>query len=280
MQTAGRGRIVIWEGASLWVLTSQQGEAGTDHHAHHAIQITFALDGGFSLRTLDCVGSGPATAIAADVRHDFTAEGTIAFLFVEPESDAGRAIAARLFQGAELADISPGPLGSLLAEMRDHFEAASADAALIAIGQRLVEAIAGERVAPPPDPRVRAMIAFARGNLDQAVSLRGAAAAVHLSPDRARHLFAAQTGLAFKTYVLWSRLERAVALYAAGKSLTEAAHEAGFADSAHLSRTFRKTFGVPASVIEIAQGSRELSLAIPRQGPLSRSNRSSRSARP
>lgn len=252
MQTAGRGRIVIWEGASLWILASQRPGTGTDFHAHHAIQVTVALEGAFSLRTMASVGKGPVTAIAADVRHVFAAEGTIAFLFIEPESEAGRAIAARLFRGAELADLAPGELASLRAELGGHFASASPDGALIATGRKLVQAIAGERAAAAPDGRVQAMIAFARANLDRAVSLREAAAAVNLSPDRARHLFAQHTGLAFKTFVLWTRLERSVALYAAGHSLTEAAHEAGFADSAHLSRTFRKTFGVPASVIEIA----------------------------
>jgi AraC family transcriptional regulator len=43
------------------------------------------------------------------------------------------------------------------------------------------------------------------------------------------------------------RIERAVQLYAGGRSLTEAAHQAGFADSAHFSRTFRRTFGLPAA---------------------------------
>lgn len=32
-----------------------------------------------------------------------------------------------------------------------------------------------------------------------------------------------------------------------GSSLTEAAHVAGFADSAHLSRTFRSMFGIAPS---------------------------------
>ena len=34
-----------------------------------------------------------------------------------------------------------------------------------------------------------------------------------------------------------------------GASLTEAAHLAGFADSAHLSRTFRAMFGVAPSLL-------------------------------
>jgi AraC-like DNA-binding protein len=44
---------------------------------------------------------------------------------------------------------------------------------------------------------------------------------------------------------------RALERYAAGRPLTEAAHAAGFADSAHLSRTFRRMFGLPATVLEL-----------------------------
>ena len=67
--------------------------------------------------------------------------------------------------------------------------------------------------------------------------------------SRLRHLFVEQTGLAFKTYVLWLRLVRALRSYAEGCSLTEAAHAAGFADSAHFSRVFKRTFGLPATTL-------------------------------
>ena len=42
MQIEGRGRISVWEGASLWVLEAEAGIGQTDFHAHHAIQITLA----------------------------------------------------------------------------------------------------------------------------------------------------------------------------------------------------------------------------------------------
>ena len=103
----------------------------------------------------------------------------------------------------------------------------------------------------PADKRVAAMVAYVADGIDGALTLPAAASAACLSPSRARHLFAAQTGLPFKTFVLWRRIEKAVALYAAGASLTEAAHEAGFADSAHLSRTFRRTFGLPAAALQV-----------------------------
>jgi AraC-like DNA-binding protein len=66
-----------------------------------------------------------------------------------------------------------------------------------------------------------------------------------------RHLFVEQTGLPFRTYLLWLRLTKAVAVFAGGGSLTEAAHEAGFSDSAHFSRTFRRMFGLPAAALQL-----------------------------
>ena len=45
MPVAGRGRILVWEGASLWVLEGAGDHAQTDFHAHHAIQITRDLRG-------------------------------------------------------------------------------------------------------------------------------------------------------------------------------------------------------------------------------------------
>ena len=60
----------------------------------------------------------------------------------------------------------------------------------------------------------------------------------------------AQTGTSFRAYLLWTRLNVAIQFAMAGRSWTEAAHAAGFADSAHLTRTFRRMFGMnPAALV-------------------------------
>ena len=48
--------------------------------------------------------------------------------------------------------------------------------------------------------------------------------------------------------VLWQRLRQALRLAMAGESLTNAAIAAGFADSAHFSRSVRKQFGIRADL--------------------------------
>ena len=74
------------------------------------------------------------------------------------------------------------------------------------------------------------------------------AAAVFLSPGRFRHLFVEQTGMGLRPYVLWRRFLRVWAAIMSGRSISTAAHEAGFADAAHLTRTSRRLFGVSPSM--------------------------------
>ena len=101
------------------------------------------------------------------------------------------------------------------------------------------------------DPRIARAIAWVRGRLDRPVSLNDAAEVANLSPSRFRHLFVAQTGVSFRAYLLWARVETAVGAAMNGQSWTAAAQEAGFADSAHLSRTCRRMFGfAPATLVE------------------------------
>lgn len=94
------------------------------------------------------------------------------------------------------------------------------------------------------------MIAYATSAIDRPLGLGDVAKVAGLSPSRARHLFVEQTGLPFRTYLLWLRVTKAVEIFASGRSLTEAAHEAGFT-LAHLSRTFRRMFGLNAASLRI-----------------------------
>ena len=73
--------------------------------------------------------------------------------------------------------------------------------------------------------------------------------AAHLSPSRFRHLFVAQTGISFRAYLLWARVATAIDTGMHGSSWTQAAQDCGFADSAHLSRTCRKMFGIAPSML-------------------------------
>jgi AraC-like DNA-binding protein len=249
------GRIVFWEGASLWVLGTPDGTRypRTAVHSHHALQVTLSLRGRFSLVDRGRLVNGGAAAVAADAQHAFEAEGVVAHLFIDPDGREGRAIAQRLFARERVVALVEEDLSGLMAELLVIFESRKRrDELLVQCGRRLVARLAAEDAAATrPDARVRKMIAFAATGIDRAVTLAAAAAHVGLSNGRARHLFVAETGLPFRVYLLWLRLTKAVQAYATGETLTGAAHAAGFSDSAHLSRTFRRMFGIPADSLRL-----------------------------
>ena len=237
------------QGVSVWVLEAPRGFGDPAFHAHHAIQITASLSGALTLMTGDRSISAPVLAVAADATHRFEAHGLVAFIFVEPESRAGRLLGAALFANGPLVEVENPAVAALLEPLRTTFDAPLEQDALLRAGRNAVEALAPSGPAPLPDPRIRKILDHAAQHLDQPLSLARSAEGIYLSPSRLRHLFVEQTGLAFKTYLLWLRLVRAVQVYSEGKSLTEAAHMAGFSDSAHFSRIFRRTFGLPATTL-------------------------------
>jgi len=251
MAVVAHGKIVIWEGASLWVFEAEERSAQTASHSHHAIQITVALEGDFELRAGEESVHGPAAAVAADASHVFDASGMAALLFIEPESAVGRSLTARWFGENPLRALDWRTFAPFVEGLREAFRLDHADEAFVALGMQIIGELDDGPMHKPTDHRVASMIEFAAANLENSAALHLAAEHVNLSKSRASHLFVEQTGLPLKSYVLWRRLGRAVELYSEGASLTEAAHAASFSDSAHFSRTFRRMFGLPAASLRV-----------------------------
>jgi AraC-like DNA-binding protein len=254
MATIASGQIAMWEGGSLWLFdVPQQADAPERNamHAHHALQLTFSIGGEFRLHLADRIVRGPVGLVGADVEHSFEARGVNALLFAEPESRTGRALAERFLCGAPAVSLSEEALGGAPAKIAAAFRGGASKETLAALGQALSLHLSNVGRVEEPDARVRRMIHWANAQLDQPVGIAEAAKQVGLSSGRASHLFVEQTGLPFRTYLLWLRLNRAVECYSAGASLTDAAHEAGFSDSAHFSRTFRRMFGLPAASLDL-----------------------------
>lgn len=107
------------------------------------------------------------------------------------------------------------------------------------------------------DPRVAAAVEHLRQARGTRVSLTELAREASLSPGRLACLFRVETELPVRRYALWLGLQRAAACLAGdagpGTGLL-AAHEAGFADAAHMTRTFKRMFGVIPSAVAVRRG--------------------------
>ncbi len=255
MEAIASGRIALWEGGSLWVFDvpgAAEAPSRTQMHAHHAFQLTFSLGGAFNLSVESGAVPGPFAIVGPDKLHSLEARGLVSLLFIAPESRAGRTL-AQLLQGRPAATITTEQAQDSPDLILEAFKRpCDPRRAMRAAGMKISDRIAGHARVTEPDRRVRQIIKWANENLNDSPAIDQAAKGVGLSPSRASHLFVEETGLPFRTYVLWLRLVRAVDARVAGRNLTEAAQEAGFADSAHLSRTFKRMFGLPAAALEMS----------------------------
>ena len=93
---------------------------------------------------------------------------------------------------------------------------------------------------------------------DPMVRMPQAELARRLGMERTQALrrFKATTGLTFRAFKLWSGLQHAARQIEAGVLVRTAAMDAGFADTAHLSRSFRALFGLSpsAAIAGLGQG--------------------------
>lgn len=96
-------------------------------------------------------------------------------------------------------------------------------------------------------PSVFAAVELIPRLLPGPIRLTDVARGVALSPSRLGRLFNEQVGQSFPTYVRWARLRCAVEAVRTGASLTDAAHAAGFSDSAHANRVCHEMFGMSPS---------------------------------
>src|SRR5262245_33809855 len=171
MPKLGRGRILIWEGGSLWIMeavsATKQRARLNDPHSHHAVQVSLALEGDFELESEAQRVTGDVVAVAPDAPHALNARGLFAHVYIEPECRAGRAAAKALFTGDEpLARVTGIELEDLAAELTNAFmRRRRDDRELTQIGRRIIERLAGETSAAEPDACVREILAWVQSRL-------------------------------------------------------------------------------------------------------------------
>lgn len=249
-QSLPPGQIVFWEGGSLWVGLNK---VRSEMHAHHAIQIGLTFNGAAQLKTArdkDWVAYS-GYIIPSRLAHAFQAPDTlVANLFCDPDSDIGRKLEARTKAGTILA-LTPEETASLVEPLKSAFLAGADRPALIDAAKSIMQEMAsGVGFRHPVDPRIQQAVAHIHKSLAEPLTLADVAALVRLSEGRLRHLFVEQTGLHFRGYILWARLNRALELGFSGISWTEAAHAANFSDAAHLTRTCQRMYGFAPTLVQ------------------------------
>ncbi|MDB5955477.1 AraC family transcriptional regulator [Ramlibacter sp.] len=246
-----RGDFVAWTGGCGFI--GEGGGGPISPHSHYAIQLVIGAPTGLRVQfgRRGEWQSCPAALIPSRATHsiDVNECDISAVLFIEPETAAGRALSARL-QG-ELEVLGTKQVAEGAKRLERAWRTEKSYEAVSAVCHQLVQEISRTAFREPSDPRVLAAIEYLRQRVDETVTLSAVAKAANLSPGRFRHLFVEETGMPLRTYVLWRRLLHVWTLLMQGETLSGAAHAAGFADSAHLSRTARTMFGLAPSALQM-----------------------------
>lgn len=236
---AWTGTVVLGDGVLVYAGPAAQ----VEHHVHDAVQLVVALG-----RPLVVDAGAPvvtsAALISSRTPHALhSCPDPVALVLVEPRGPRGRSLRALgdLVGGRELDERlgDPSPPG----------DDETPERLLEWADELLARLVGGDQSSRDADvtPPIRDALRLVERALPGAVRLGDVASDVAISPSRLTHRFRAEVGMPFRRYVVWARLRRAALLVQGGSDLTTAAATAGFADSAHLSRTFRSLFGLPPS---------------------------------
>lgn len=101
----------------------------------------------------------------------------------------------------------------------------------------------------PLDPRIDIVASWLWTHVPVRVELPFLATLCGLSQSRLAHLFTEELGISIRQYLLWVKMRKAAEMFVRKVSLAQVAHEIGFSDSSHLSRTFMRYFALTPSFL-------------------------------
>lgn len=238
----GRIRGFVWPTEFLMLADFLE---ATPHH-HSALQLMVGIEAPIRVDTGDGWQDMAGVVVETDVEHGLSGtRGLMGGGWVEAESRLGLRLRDRVLGGAPWVALDEDTAAAVAAEIVPCLDRAMGCEEAHAHWRAGIATLLGEPVDEPVvDERVQAVLDHLRTAPRPPPSVEDLAAIAHLSPSRLQHLFSEQVGVPIRRYLLWQRVLTAMALLAEGVSATRAAHAAGFADGAHLSRTTRRMNGV------------------------------------
>lgn len=245
LATDGRARLFDWGARVLYLGPSF---ALTPHRNATGV-LAVALDGGIGVadnpraRSPSYREARSVLILPNSLHHLRIDSGRMAFLYVDPFGHDLAALRTRMTDiGSRAAfDLSnERPAIELLGEIADRRLTAEE-------ARRQVGDLLGVGSGTRADARILDTVRRMRDEPCEAHTLAELCKRAGLSSSRFLHLFKEVTGVPLRRYRIWNRIGAAARAVAQGQSLTEAAHAAGFASSAHFSSAFRDMFGMTPS---------------------------------
>jgi AraC-like DNA-binding protein len=227
-------------------------DIGVNLHHHHAVQLVVSLDKPYqAILGHQKFESIRGFLIDSDVPHACqSANATVLVISIDAASKKGRTLKQQLSNGKfVLIDeiFSTEVIDRFSANYWCYWEHDNSEFDPFDLIHSLYDE---QSQVVALDDRSLAAIDFIHDNIGKTIQIIDIAQHVELSESRLRHLFSEQIGIPITSYILWSRIKVALReMLKPGVTLSNAAHRANFSDHAHFTRTFKRMFGVPPSLL-------------------------------
>jgi AraC-like DNA-binding protein len=219
--------------------------AGTKLHSHHMTEILIGTKKPVTLITENDIYKDYIVVVGHDVPH--TAEvidNKIIIILLDSESELSLKIVSKYMEGKEVA---PLPVKRDIKAINRYFNDPTSENAVNIYNSFMSSLELTDNIILKKDPRILKAVNYIRNLEVKKASTKDIAEHAGLSESRLTHLFKKQIGIPIRKYLVWHRFNDAMYSVLSGKPLTYAAHEAEFADYAHLSRNFTSLFGYSIS---------------------------------
>ncbi len=221
------------------------------NHGHPMIQLVLSEENPFVSKGHDGHWyEKKGMLIGPNCKHECDATDLrILTVGIDPESSMGEWILQRYLSAEKVVEIPSQILPAF--DWASFFTALSSEnwSGMYGILEAYFRLPPGHKRSGRLDERIEAILHHIATNIHVKLDTKTLTGVAHLSESRLLHLFKEQMGLPIRNYIQWYRLQLALKCVLRGAKLTQAAHEAGFADQAHLSRTCVNMMGVPPSLI-------------------------------
>lgn len=206
----------------------------TENHSHPTVEVILAQQGSFSLWVKDEKYTDVLFAIIdKNIPHRIEVSGSeVRILMLESFNSL---------------------LTDLLVQYQIHFEntvfISKEKSSLHFIFETIQSFSIQQNLRQTSDWRVEKCLEyFEQSQVDYRTMMDSLTQQTHLSESRISHVFKEYIGISLKKYLVWSRLKRTMQLFLNDNiNLYHAGLQSGFYDQAHLSKVFKKVFGISPS---------------------------------
>lgn len=223
-----------------------------DNHSHNYIQITIGLEEDVAITVEGVAYQASGLILHSNIVHELQGHGQWQwYMLINPESAFGEHLKGTYLQHSPIYVLTSNQVGELQQLANQHLFSLQHATEYDRIWNRCkhILELTDDKLPPVHDERVHhIMQALESISLPQ-LTVKTLSKKVFLSESRLSHLFKDKIGISLASYIVHHKLEHAFHAVFNGKSMTDAAMEAGFNSPSHFSKTVRDKLGMTARTI-------------------------------